>query len=139
MRQVGKRRARRARGMTLIEIMVVIALLGLIAAVVAVRVVDQAEDARRGTARLELRTLESAAQLYRVRFGRWPDAQRGIAQLAERRLIDKVPVDPWGHAYVYAVEGDEPVFRSLGADGEPGGEGRDADVMGEAEAAEQPR
>ena len=44
--------------------------------------------------------------------------------------LEKLPKDPWGRAYVYVnpgVRGEIEVF-SFGADGQPGGNGIDADV-----------
>ena len=44
--------------------------------------------------------------------------------------INKIPVDPWGNAYVYNFPGQygEYDIVSLGADGQPGGEGENADI-----------
>ena len=42
-----------------------------------------------------------------------------------------MPVDPWGNAYVYRAPGRDGPYdlMSLGADGQPGGEGVDADIV----------
>ena len=45
-------------------------------------------------------------------------------------MFDKMPSDPWQRPYQYAnpgVQGEIDVF-SYGADGQPGGEGKDADI-----------
>jgi len=44
--------------------------------------------------------------------------------------IDKLPADPWGRQYEFlnpGLKGEIDVF-SFGADGQPGGEGKDADI-----------
>ena len=48
----------------------------------------------------------------------------------EGGYVKKVPVDPWGNPYVYlspGTHGDYDII-SYGADGEPGGEGNNADI-----------
>ena len=44
-----------------------------------------------------------------------------------------MPKDPWNHDYVYMLEGGKPTLKSLGRDGQEGGEGPDADVSNRSE------
>ena len=47
-----------------------------------------------------------------------------------RVYLDKLPADPWGRPYQYifpGVKGEVDVF-SLGADGQAGGDGKNADI-----------
>ena len=119
---------RRRRGMTLIEIMVVITILGLIMAAVGVSVISTLEDAKRDTARLDIKNIQSALKIYYTKKGKYPDTGTGLRALVEMRSLEKIPQDPWGHDYVYLNEGDTPVITSYGADGTQGGESRDADI-----------
>ena len=120
------RRAR--RGMTLIEIMVVITILGLIAAAVGIAVIPKLEEARRDRAALDIKTIEGALKLYYAKKGNYPDTSTGLKGLVDTQNLEKIPVDPWNHEYVYINEGGKPIITSYGADGAPGGEGPDADV-----------
>ena len=119
---------RRRRGMTLIEIMVVITILGLIMAAVGVSVIPKLEEAKQDTARLDIKNIQSALKLYYTKKGTYPDTGTGLRALVETQNLDKIPLDPWGHEYVYMNEGGKPVLISYGADGTQGGEGSDADI-----------
>ena len=135
--------AHRARGFTLIEIMVVIVILGVIAALVVPRVLDRPDEARRVAARTDIATIVGALKMYRIDNMRYPTGEQGLAALVAKPelppvpgnwkpggYLEKLPKDPWGHAYVYlnpGVRGEIDVY-STGADGASGGTGNDADV-----------
>ena len=119
---------RRRRGMTLIEIMVVITILGLIMAAVGVSVIPKLEEAKQDTARLDIANIHNALKLYYTKKGKYPDTGTGLRALVETQNLDKIPLDPWGHEYVYMNEGGKPVLITYGADGTQGGEGSDADI-----------
>ena len=134
---------RRQRGLTLVELMVVIAILGLIAGLVAFNVFGAFDQASGQAARTDVNTLSSAVQQYRLDMGRLPEERDGLQALvsvpsgAARKeryrpggYIQKLPEDPWGRPYVYAYPGEFGEFDiyTLGRDGEPGGEGPDADI-----------
>jgi general secretion pathway protein G len=123
-----QRRRPRRRGMTLIEIMVVITILGLIMAAVGVSVIPKLEEAKQDTARLDIKNIQSALKLYYTKKGKYPDTGTGLRALVETQNLDKIPLDPWGHEYVYMNEGGKPVLITYGADGTQGGEGSDADI-----------
>jgi general secretion pathway protein G len=127
---------RRSRGMTLIEIMVVITILGLIAAAVGIAVVPKLEEAKHDRAVLDIKTIQGGLQLYYAKSGHYPDTATGLKALVDTQTVQEVPKDPWGNDYIYTNEGGKPVIVSYGRDGQPGGEGADADVSS-AQAAAQ--
>lgn len=130
-----KQLARRARrGMTLIEIMVVVAILGMIATVVAVGVVGRLAEAKRKSAVLDIKGFDDGLLLYKMKHGHFPTTTDGLGVLySEGYLKGDVKQDPWGHDYVYVSPGqkhpDSYDITSYGADGQPGGEKEDADII----------
>ena len=129
------------RGFTLIELMVVLVIIGVLAALIVPNVLERADDARTMAARTDVNNLMQALKLYRLDNQRYPSAEQGLAALVVRPTIeptpsnwksyvDKLPNDPWNRPYQYlnpGLKGELDVL-SFGADGQPGGEGKDADV-----------
>lgn len=127
-------------GFTLLELLVVLAILALLAGLVAPRVMGYFTTAKRETAEIQIRRLSTILEYYRLDTGRYPTAAEGLRALVERPagaerwngpyLEGGLPLDPWGHPYVYRAPADGAPYEilSLGADGRPGGEGEDADV-----------
>ena len=135
------RRSHISRGFTLIEMLVVLAIIAMLAAVIVPNVMDRLEDGRATTARADIAALMQQLKLYKLDNQRYPTAEQGLDALVHkpsagpvpanwRPYLDKLPNDPWGQPYQYAnpgIKGEIDVY-SLGADGKPGGEGRDADI-----------
>ena len=131
----------RQRGFTLIELMVVLAIIGVLAALIVPNVLGRADDARITAARTDVGNLMQALKLYKLDNQRYPSAEQGLDALIKkpgagavppnwRPYLDKLPADPWGRPYQYifpGVKGEIDVF-SLGADGQAGGDGKDADI-----------
>jgi general secretion pathway protein G len=81
-----------------------------------------------GVAIAATRHLGTALDRYRVRYHRVPDSKEGLAALTPE-FIDEVPLDPWGHPYVYEPTGpDWADVVSYGADRRAGGNGVGADI-----------
>ena len=129
------------RGFTLLEVVVVMFILGLLATLVAPRVVGRADDARRTKAIADMKGVEQALALYRLDNGGCPTTAQGLDALVQKPerppaprawnpsgYLERVPLDPWGHAYVYLADGERYALGSLGADGAVGGEGQFADL-----------
>ncbi len=132
---------RRLAGFTLIELMVVLVIIGVLAALIVPNVLDRADDARVTAARTDVNNLMQALKLYRLDNQRYPTGEQGLQALVAKPTsgptpanwkpyLEKRPADPWGRPYQYlkpGVKGEIDVL-SLGADGQPGGEGKNADI-----------
>jgi len=133
----------RMQGLTLIEIMVVIVIIGVLAAIIVPNVMDRPDEARVAAAKQETVTITNALQMYKLDNRVYPTTEQGLAALVKPSTITpippafrsggylpKLPQDPWGHPYQYlspGVHGPVDVW-SLGADGQTGGEGVEADI-----------
>ena len=134
-----KQRTRRAeRGMTLIEIMVVIVIIGLVASAVAVNVVGRLGEAKTKQAETDVRNIASqGVDAFRVMRGHYPSTEEGLNALILEKFVKANKngklVDPWGRDYIYLYPGqahpDGFDVKSYGADGQPGGEGENADIV----------
>jgi general secretion pathway protein G len=132
---------RRSRGFTLLELMVVIVIIGVLAALIAPKVLEKVGQAKATAARSDINNLMNALKMYKLDNGRYPSQDQGLQALVTKPTtgsipgnwkgyLDKLKDDPWQHPYQYAnpgTHGEIDVF-SFGADGQPGGEGDDADI-----------
>ncbi|MCP5420422.1 MAG: type II secretion system major pseudopilin GspG [Gammaproteobacteria bacterium] len=133
---------RKAGGFTLIELLVVLVILGLLAGLVGPRVMKYLSTANTQTARLQIEDLSAALDMYRLEMGRYPNSNEGLSALVEAPAgvnnwngpylkKKNLPIDPWGNEYQYRSPGEHGPYDifSLGADGAPGGEGEDQDIV----------
>lgn len=118
-------------GFTLVELMVVIVILGLLTTLVVINVMPSQDLAMRKKAEADIATIGQALEMYRVSNMTYPTSAQGLTVLAgQSGTIRRLPDDPWGRPYQYANPGPDggvDVY-SLGADGQPGGEGENADI-----------
>jgi len=132
-------------GFTLIELMVVIVILGILAGLIVPRIMGRPEEAKRAKAIIQIESLETTLKLYKLDNGSYPSTEQGLQALVEPPEVGnlpgnwreggylekgKIPKDPWKNEYIYlcpGTQGDYDII-SYGADGEPGGEGKNKDI-----------
>jgi general secretion pathway protein G len=132
-------------GFTLIELMVVILIIGLLATIVVQNLRSATDKAKRVKAQADISQLKSALDRYYLDAGSYPTSDQGLPALITAPsggndnndpkdwggpYIERIPLDPWGHAYFYQSDGNEYILKSFGADGVEGGEGKNADIDG---------
>ncbi|MEO1251894.1 MAG: type II secretion system major pseudopilin GspG [Pseudomonadota bacterium] len=142
MKKKQLRRRLRQRGVTLIELLVVMAILALISAIVVINILPERDRAAVRKAKIDIKLIEAALDQYRLDMFNYPTQQQGLDALIEAPtnsagdyrpggyLRGGAPLDPWGNPYQYRFPGERGVvdIYSLGADGETGGEGLNADI-----------
>ncbi|MFB3880236.1 MAG: type II secretion system major pseudopilin GspG [Armatimonadota bacterium] len=138
-------RTRGDRGFTLIELVVVMMIISILAGAVALKIVNNTRIAYRTRAIQDIKTLETAVDLYEAHNGMPPTTQQGLQALRVKPstppvpknwngpYIKKSPIDPWGQPYIYRYPGqlnpDGYDIISYGQDEKPGGTGEfDADI-----------
>jgi general secretion pathway protein G len=136
--ETGRGLARQA-AFTLIELLVVLVILGLLIGLVTPMVIGYLSRAKSDVARIQIDSLATALDLYRLDAGSYPSQAQGLNALVRKPdgvdnwngpyLKGAVPLDPWQRPYIYRP-GDRATYAlsSLGADGKAGGDGEDADI-----------
>ena len=138
------RTSRAIRGFTLIEMLVVLVIIGMLAGLVGPKLFGRVDTSKVQTAEVQVKMLKGALETFRLDVGRLPTQAEGLMALnvapGEERakarwrgpyLDGDMPQDPWGNPYIYSLPGANGqafALYSLGADGQLGGEGTDADV-----------
>ncbi len=143
--KANRQNKKREHGFTLIELMVVIVILGVLAGLIIPRVMGRPDEARQAKAKIQMESMETALKLYKLDNGNYPTTEQGLRALVEAPTVGalprnwraggylekgRVPKDPWDNEFVYISPGTHSDFDliCLGKDGEPGGEGFDADI-----------
>ncbi|MBX3729941.1 MAG: type II secretion system major pseudopilin GspG [Candidatus Sumerlaeia bacterium] len=139
VRQTGRR-----RGFTLIEILVVVIIIATLAAAVVLSLSGKPDEARAARAKADIGTLETAIEAFRLDMRRYPTDEEGLGALVRKPdgedadrwkgpYLKRLEKDPWDRDYVYAYPGDRNEngydLYSLGADGRPGGQDVNADIV----------
>lgn len=141
MKSSSRRRSSQA-GVTLIEMVVVVTIIALFAALVMPKLFQKADVAKITAAKAQIQGFETALGTYKLDTSTFPTTEQGLEALRVRPagvnnwqgpyLPKEIPMDPWGRPYIYKFpgeHGDEPDIISLGADGQPGGEGINGDIV----------
>jgi general secretion pathway protein G len=128
-------------GITLIELLVVMVIIAMFATLVGGRLFKSVDKAKVTQAKSQIQEFESVLDMFRLEVGRYPTTDEGLQALRTKPsgvdnwdgpyLKKDVPIDPWGHPYVYKCPGQHGDFDlySLGGDGQEGGEGDAADIV----------
>jgi general secretion pathway protein G len=138
---------RRTRaGFTFLEILVTILIISILSGVVGLSVIRHLSQARMEAARAQIKTLQTALQIYRSEQGNYPTQEQGLMVLCQKPTTEPIPrtypeegylsslqppLDPWKNEYIFLIPGrqGEPFeVLSYGSDGEPGGEKEAADL-----------
>jgi general secretion pathway protein G len=138
-----KRKRKKRLGFTMVELMAMLIIIGLLATLVVTKVASKIDQARVTTTKANLKLLHNAVNQFKMDTGRFPTEEEGLMALIEQPSdvtryepggyleTTEVPKDGWGNDFIYelAPETGKPfVIKSLGADGEEGGEDNDADL-----------
>lgn len=133
-------RHRYSRGFTLLELLVVLVVLGLLAGIVGPKYFNQLGRSETKVARAQIEGLSKALDIYRLELGHYPSTEQGLAALNTAPsdepnwggpyLKKQVPQDPWGRDYIYRSPSEVADYEllSMGKDGQPGGDGENADI-----------
>jgi general secretion pathway protein G len=131
------------KGFTLIEILVVVFIIGLLATIILPKIMGRQEEAQRTKATADIKNIQTALDLFKLDNGFYPATEQGLEALVKKPetgripekwkeggYLNKAPKDPWGKPYVYLSPGSHGDYDliSFGADGEAGGEGKNADI-----------
>ena len=123
--------------------MVVVVIMGILASQVVPMLISRIGESKVASAKVNIATVMQQLKLYRLDNQRYPTTEQGLRALVEKPTtgpaangwkaggyLEKMPKDPWGNPYQYlspGVKGEVDLI-SLGADGQPGGSGDDADI-----------
>jgi len=140
--KVRKGKKRKKDGFTMIELMAMLIIIGLLATLVATKVTDKIAQARVTTTKANLKILHTAVNEFYMNTDRFPAEEEGLLVLIEPPSdVDtwepylettELPKDAWKNDFIYELypeSGRSFVIKSLGADGEVGGEDYDADLL----------
>ncbi len=131
----------RQSGFSLIEIMVVVVILGILASIVVPKIISRPDEARVVKAKQDVLAIQNALDLYKLDNGLYPTTDQGLLALVEKptanpiprdwkQYLKSLPQDPWGRDYLYLNPGEhgEVDVYTLGASGQPGGTGINAEI-----------
>jgi general secretion pathway protein G len=133
-------------GITLIEMIITITIIAILGIIVYPLIMDLPQKARTQAAKQQIQNFGIALDRYNLDNGFYPSTEQGLQALVSKSDSDpqpmnynqggylktkEVPKDPWGRPYIYASPGaheNDYEIMSYGADGQEGGEGKNADI-----------
>lgn len=131
-------------GWTFVETLIVISIVLILTSTVGFMAFRYVGKAKIVAARTQIENLSMALDTYFMDNQLYPIEEQGLVSLWEKPILEPVPKnwdgpylkknltkDPWGNDYEYVVPGPNGLpygISSLGADGNPGGEGDDRDI-----------
>ena len=131
------RKSRNQRGFTLVELLLVLVILALIAGLVLPGIIGKAEGAKVRAAASQISRISMAVESFYLDTGSTPE---GLEELVNEPgnvvgwngpyIKSSILKDPWGREYQFRSPGQHGDFDiySFGADGQQGGEGKNADI-----------
>lgn len=105
------------KGFTLIEIMVVVIIIGILAILIVPNIIGRVDDSRETKAKVDIATLETTLDFYRIDNGSYPSTEQGLQALQTKPTTPpepmnwkgpyqkRLPNDPWGEPYQYRNPG----------------------------------
>ena len=120
-KQTKRKTARRSpeSGVTLIEMMIVLVIIGIVAAMIVPNVIGRPDQARVAVAKSDIRSIGASLEMYRLDNRSYPTTAQSLDALAKRPTdapipvnwpeggyLPNVPLDPWGHPFVYVSPGE---------------------------------
>ena len=131
--KTSKKHRRATAGFSLAELMVVIVIIGLLATLVVPNVISKLSMAKIAVVKADINTIaQGVTEYYMMNNGQYPDSLEALVTENENgdKILDRdsVPKDPWGNEYIYDIDGSKFTVSTYGADGAPGGEGKDRDI-----------
>lgn len=130
-------------GFTLMEVLIVVVIISILAITIVPQFMDQPDKARVSATKADIKNIETALSMYKLDNFTYPSTSQGLQALVQKPsgspeaknwkpggYLQKLTKDQWGQPYQYLNPGNHGVIDiySFGADGQPGGEGVNADI-----------
>ncbi|MCB1582352.1 MAG: type II secretion system major pseudopilin GspG [Marinicella sp.] len=130
-------------GFTLMEVLIVVVIISILAITIVPQFMDQPDKARIAASKADIKNIETALSIYKLDNFTYPSTAQGLQALVQKPsgspeaknwkpggYLQKLNKDQWGNSYQYLNPGNHGVIDvySFGADGQPGGEGVNADI-----------
>ena len=132
-------------GMSLIEILIALTLLALAGTFITGKVFENLQEGKIKAAKIQIKNLGDRLEDFRRHCGFYPETTQGLDALVSKPTSgreckkyapggyikdNKIPLDPWDNEFEYESDGKKYVIKSLGSDGQEGGEDlADKDIL----------